>query len=93
MKKPLLVIVTLLAVGIAAAQTPPPGPEGGKPQGGHGRGQNFDQRKQEVLQHMQTRVQITQTAISCVQAATNHDGLHACREQERKQMESLRPRQ
>ena len=92
MIKPLLAIVTLLTVGVAAAQTLPSGSEP-KLQGGRGRGQNFDQRKQEVLQHMQTRVQITQAAITCVQAATNHEALRSCREQERKQMESLRPRQ
>ncbi len=91
MKKPLLAILTLLAVGVAAAQRPPSGP-GPKPQGGQERGQHFDQQKQEVLQHMQTRVQITQAAITCVQAATNHEALRSCREEERKQMQSLHPR-
>jgi hypothetical protein len=91
MKKPLLVILTLLAVGVAVAQTPPPD-SGPKPQGGQKQGQRFDQRKQEILQHLQTRVQITQAAISCVQTATNHEALRSCREEERKQMQSLRTR-
>jgi len=95
------IVIAMLSVGVAMAQTNTPA-QGQPPQGGPGRSQggpngqgqeqDFAKRKQEALQHLQARAQVIQTAISCVQGAANHEAMHACREQEHQQLEKLRPR-
>ena len=88
----LAAVIAMFSSCAAIAQTPPPG-QGQRPPGGqNGQGQNFAEHKQEALQHMEARLQVMQTAISCVQAASNHEAMRTCHEQERQQMERLRPR-
>ena len=87
----LAIIVAMFSTNAAMAQANPSG-QGQRPPGGqNGQGQDFAQHKQEALQHMQARLQLIQSAINCVQAATNHEAMHTCREQERQQMEQLKP--
>ncbi len=95
------IVIALLSAGAAMAQTSTPA-QGQRPQGGaarpqagasgQGQEQDFAKRKQEVVQHLQARAQVIQTALGCVQGAANQEALHTCREQERHQLEQLRPR-
>lgn len=71
----------------ALAQTPPAPPMGSRPPV-----PNFAQHKQEMLQHLQARIQALQGTVNCVQGAANQEALRGCREQEKAQMEQLRPR-
>lgn len=75
----------------ALAQTPP-APPGPPPIGSRPPGPNFAQHKQEMLQHLQARIQALQGTVNCVQGAANQEALRSCREQEKDQMEQLRPR-
>ncbi len=53
----------------------------------------FAKMKQIKVDGMQGRISILQNALSCVNAATNHDQMKPCEEQERKAMESLQQQQ
>lgn len=46
--------------------------------------------KERVLEHIDARIKILQTARSCVRAASNAGAMAACHAQERKQMKELR---
>jgi hypothetical protein len=48
-----------------------------------GSGQNFAQKKAEILKHIDLRIANSQEEKVCVQAAESHDGLMACREKYR----------
>ncbi|MDE1901384.1 MAG: hypothetical protein KGI37_07055 [Alphaproteobacteria bacterium] len=91
MKKRALLVAALLAVmGTSAAlaqESPdgngapggaPPPPAMGGMNGGMHDGKNFDQRKAEILQHMNEHLADVQKRIACVQAATDHKALRAC---------------
>ncbi len=87
-----LIAVALLGSTLALAQNnPPPRPNGQNDQpGGNqpgGQGQQQPQRFEEVkakhLEHIARHIAELQKAQSCVQAATNHEALHACRPPER----------
>lgn len=53
----------------------------------------FTKMKQMHIEGIQSRISVLQTAQSCVNAATNHDQMKACHEQEKKSMEALRDKQ
>ena len=56
---------------------------GGNQQGG---GQvTVAQKKTEILTHIEQRITNSQAEKSCIQSATTHDALHACREKYRPQ--------
>jgi len=92
--KAILIVAMLLVTGSVWAQVPPEqSPPGQPPQGQRGPGGgDFAQRKEAVLQRMQTRLQNLQNAISCVQAAQDPAALRSCREQERAQDKAVRQR-
>lgn len=46
--------------------------------------------KERVLEHIDAKIKILQTARSCVRAASNAGAMAACHSQERKQMKELR---
>ena len=92
MKKYLLLAASILilsapvawsqtAPGGGSGQQQPPGGGGqmqpGGPQG-HGDGQNFQEHKAEILQHMNRHLQEVQSRIRCVEAANDHEALRAC---------------
>ena len=53
----------------------------------------FTKMKQIKVDGIQGRIAILQNALSCVNAATGHDQMKPCEEQERKAMESLQQQQ
>ena len=53
----------------------------------------FTKMKQMHLEGIQNRIAVLQTAQSCVNAATTHEQLKACHDQEKKSMEALRDKQ
>lgn len=53
----------------------------------------FTKMKQIKVDGIQGRISILQNALSCVNAATNHDQMKPCEEQERKATESLQQQQ
>jgi hypothetical protein len=55
--------------------------------------ENFSKMKQVAVDGIQGRITILQTALSCVNAATNHEQMKACREQEHKAMEAHKEKQ
>jgi hypothetical protein len=55
-----------------------------------GKGQHFEQKKAEVLKHIDQRIARNQEERACVQAAANHDALKACREKFKAEMKSDR---
>lgn len=86
MKKSMLLtamILALMAPGAAWSQSTPPGNDNNSeppPSMGTGEagGQKFQEHKAELLQRMNEHLVETQKRIACVQAATNHEALHAC---------------
>jgi len=46
----------------------------------NGPGENFEERKAEVLRRIDKRIARNQEEKACVQAANNHEALRACRE-------------
>ena len=48
-----------------------------------GAGKNIEQKKAEILQHIQERITNSQAEIVCVKAARSHDELRACNEKYR----------
>ena len=89
MKRALVAAVLLGSTLVLAQNNPPPGPNGQNGQQGGGQGQQQPQRFEEVkakhLEHIAKHIAELQKAQSCVQAATNHDALRACRPPERQQ--------
>lgn len=58
-----------------------------------GRAPSVDQKKAEILQHIEERIANSKLEISCVQSAQSHDALKACRDRFRPQpMEDHRSR-
>lgn len=53
----------------------------------------FAKMKQIKVDGIQGGISILQNALSCVNAATSHDQMKPCEEQERNAMESLRQQQ
>lgn len=53
----------------------------------------FSKMKQVTVDGIQGRITILQTALSCVNAATNHEQMKSCREQEHKAMEAHKEKQ
>jgi len=45
-----------------------------------GPGPSFEQRKSDILKHIDERIARNQEEKTCVQAAKNHDDLKACRD-------------
>ena len=96
MKKVFLALLALAFVSSPAYATGnPTGPMGGPQQpagpGGTAGQQNpeiFSKIKQLRLDGMQGRISILQTALSCVNAATNHEQMKACEQQEHQAMEA-----
>lgn len=87
MKRVLIAIALLLAFVVPAFAF-----EGGQPSQGTGPG--FEQRKSEVLDNLNKRIQRLQDETACVQAATNHQDLKDCLEKfrvmEREEMKERR---
>lgn len=48
-----------------------------------GAGQSVEQKKAEIIQHIEARLTSSQAEIVCVQAAQSHDELRNCREKYR----------
>jgi len=81
-------IVGFFAVSVnAIAADTPPKADGGKQQ------EMFTKMKQMHVDGIQSRIAVLQTALSCVNAATGHDQMKQCNEQEHKAMESLHEKQ
>lgn len=79
--------------GSAYAQVPPSSsgsPHPGQQQGQQGYGGDFAQKKQNILQHIQSRMQVLQTMQSCVTSATDHKAIEQCHQAEKQAMDSLR---
>jgi hypothetical protein len=53
----------------------------------------FSKMKQLRIDGIQGRISVLQTALSCVNAATSHEQMKPCQEQEQKAMEDLREKQ
>ena len=53
----------------------------------------FTKMKQIKVDGIQGRISILQNALNCVNAATSHDQMKPCEEQERKAVESLQQQQ
>jgi Flp pilus assembly protein TadD len=53
-------------------------------------GQNFEQRKAELLKMIDERIAGIQEAKTCVQAAKNHEDLKVCRDKHRAEMRNMR---
>lgn len=45
-----------------------------------GAGQNFEQKKAEIIQHIEKRIALSQEEKACVHVATTNDGIRACKE-------------
>jgi TolA-binding protein len=86
MKKYILMTAMVLALaspGAAWSQTPPtsgsaPSNAGGAGSGQMGNGQNFQEHKAEILKRLNQHLSECQQRISCVNAAADHEALHAC---------------
>lgn len=50
-----------------------------------GSGHGIEQKKTEILQHIQERITNSQAEMTCVKSAQSHDELKACREKYRTQ--------
>ena len=55
--------------------------------------ERFTKMKQIKVDGMRDRISIMQNALSCANAATSHDQMRSCDEQERKAMESFQQQQ
>ena len=53
--------------------------------------QKIEQKKAEILQHIDRKMAHIQQEKSCVQAATSHEALKACREKAHAEMKGDRP--
>jgi len=96
MKKAALFTVAALLCGGSFAQTPqaePPGSGANGPHQGQPDPARFAQFKQAILTRQQERINVLQQGIACISAAQTHEQLHACRQQERQEMEQLQRHQ
>ena len=57
-----------------------------------GPGPSFEQRKSDILKHIDERIARNQEEKTCVQAAKNHDDLKACREKFKAEVLQQRPK-
>jgi len=81
-------IVGFFAVSVnAIAADTPPKVDGGKQQ------EIFTKMKQMHVDGIQSRIDVLQTALSCVNAATGHDQMKQCNEQEHKATEAFHDKQ
>ena len=55
-----------------------------------GQGMSFEERKTDILRHLDTRISFLQGEKSCVQAAKSQDDLKICRDKHRSEMEKMR---
>jgi hypothetical protein len=76
-----MLVATLFAVSAFAEDSTP------KPQKN---GATFEQRKANILKHIDERLARTQEEKTCVQAATNREGIKACREKLKAEMKEHR---
>lgn len=53
----------------------------------------FSKIKPVIVEGIQGRITILQTALSCANAATNHEQMKSCREQEHKAMKAHKQKQ
>ena len=58
---------------------------GGATRQGEGQGMSIEQKKSEILQHIDKRIANSQAEKVCISAAKSHDELRACREKYRPQ--------
>ncbi len=74
------VVLSIAAPSLAWSQSNPGGfPPQGSQGGGHeGNGQEFQERKANILKRMNEHLAEVQQRIGCVQAANNHEALRAC---------------
>jgi len=70
------VITILLAVPAFAADSTPQAKVG----------PNFEQHKAEIVKRIDTRIARNQEEKACVQAATNHEAIKACRDKFKEEM-------
>lgn len=74
-----LSLVVAAAAFAADSGTAPKGPN-----------MTFEERKAEVLKHIDTRLSSLQEEKTCVQAAKSHDDLRACRQKHHAEMDKMR---
>ncbi len=82
--------LALLAVAIAS---PLAYAQSNAGSGGPGNPEMFAKVKQVRVDGIQGRIGILQTALTCVNAATTHQQLRPCEQQERQALEALRHQQ
>jgi len=73
----LAVVGILAAPGLALGQGTPGSQQGG----GQGNEQNFEQRKENILKHINQQLTRLQKSQKCVESANNEEALEACRPQ------------
>lgn len=84
MKRTIIVAVILLlafaapVIAVEGDQTP------------KGPGQNFDQRKADILKRLDTEIANAQQTKGCVQEAKNHEEIKACMEKRKAEMQKFR---
>jgi hypothetical protein len=74
-----LSLVVAAAAFAADSGTAPKGPN-----------MSFEERKAEVLKHIDTRLISLQEEKTCVQAAKSQDDLHACKQKHHAEMDHMR---
>jgi hypothetical protein len=72
------VVTLMVAVPAFAVDNPPPQ---------KGQGQNFEQRKAEIIKRIDERIARNQEEKTCVQGANNHNDLKACRDKFKTEMQ------
>lgn len=87
MKRGLIAAAVLSLVVAAAAFA---AESGTVPNRQGGQGMTFEERKADVLKHLDTRMSSLQEEKACVQAAKNHDDLRACRQKHHAEMDQMR---
>jgi hypothetical protein len=84
MKRVLIAAAVLSLVVAAAAFAADSG------QAPKGQSMSFEERKADILKHLDTRMSFLQEETACVQAARNHDDLKACRQKHHAEMDQMR---
>lgn len=88
-------LFALLALALASSAAYAAGDDA-KQQGSGGdakRQEMFSKMKQVTVDGIQGRITILQTALSCVNAATSHEQIKSCRQQEQRAMEAHKQKQ
>lgn len=88
----ILTAVAVSVIAVSAFAGDAPKGDGGKADDGK-RQEMFAKMKQIKVDGMQGRLNILQTALGCVNAATNHDQMKPCEEKEHQAMEALNQQQ